>query len=173
MYSFPTSSSPVISCIITGSLKYLGIASFARMYWIPFSSTTAYVMSFPTASAMLLGVVHGVVVHPSRYCSFSLSLNFVVTVSSVTSLYPNATSWLLMGVSHLGQYGTTLCSSYSSPFWYNSFRLHHTLSMYSFVRVTYGFSMSIQNAILFVRLFQSFMNVNISFLHSSLNFPMP
>ena len=92
-----------------------------------------------THNAKFDGNVHGVVVHaniyafsgissPAIFCP-SFTLNFAIHVKSFTSLYPCATSCDDNAVPHLGQYGITLCPSYSKPFSHICFSAHHTDSI--------------------------------------------
>src|SRR4030042_4725844 len=91
--------------------------------------------------------VHGVVVHARKYASSCFNLNFTKMDGSSTVLYPCASSCADSTVPQRGQYGTTLCPLYSSFFSQACFRDHQTDSMYSFLNVIYGLSMSSQKAI--------------------------
>ena len=75
----------------------------------PFDSTLTYFSFGLTHKATFEIKVQGVVVQTRKYSSESFLLNGTITVSTVISLYPCATSWLARPVPHLGQYGSILC----------------------------------------------------------------
>ncbi len=110
-----------------------------------------YVADASTATPVLEGNVHGVVVHTRRKERMSgrratppVISNFTNTLGSWTVWYPMATSASESAVPQRGQYVVTRSASTSSPRLCNCFNDHQTDSMYSLFMVQYASDMSIQ-----------------------------